>query len=76
MSTNQITDLTGLITTIYREALADATLGPDGDFFEAGGDSLAAVQIAARLREERGIEVPLALVFSYPSPAELAGQVH
>lgn len=66
------TDLTELITTIYREALADATLGPDSDFFEAGGDSLAAFQITARLQEELGVDVPVALVFSYPSPADLA----
>ncbi|AEV85025.1 Gramicidin S synthetase 2 [Actinoplanes sp. SE50] len=72
MSTNQTTDLTELITEIYRETLADATLGPDCDFFEAGGDSLAAFQITARLQEHLGTDVPVALVFSYPTPADLA----
>lgn len=64
-------DLPELVVDLYRETLGDAGLDADSDFFEAGGDSLAAFQITARL-QERGLEVPVALVFAYPSPAELA----
>jgi acyl carrier protein len=70
-----MTDLTTLITAIYRETLSDDTLAADSDFFEAGGDSLAAFQVTARLQEEIGVDLPVALVFSYPSPADLAGVV-
>ncbi|MFG1678321.1 phosphopantetheine-binding protein [Micromonospora sp. NPDC049282] len=69
------TDLTTLITGLYRQALADPAIGPDCDFFEAGGDSLAAFQITAGLQEELGVDVPVALVFSYPAPADLAAAV-
>ncbi len=64
-------DLPEIVVALYRETLGDAALDADSDFFEAGGDSLAAFQITARL-QERGMEVPVALVFAYPSPAELA----
>lgn len=67
-------DLPELITALYRTALRDDTLDADSDFFEAGGDSLAAFTITAAL-QERGLEVPVALVFTYPSPADLAAAV-
>ncbi|OLR93061.1 phosphopantetheine-binding protein [Actinokineospora bangkokensis] len=69
------TDVPELIAAIYRDALADDALDTDSDFFEAGGDSLAAFEITARLRAELGVEVPVALVFAYPSPADLAAVV-
>jgi acyl carrier protein len=61
-----------LIAGIYREILCDQTLNADSDFFEAGGDSLTAFQITARIQAELGAEVPVGLVFAYPSPADLA----
>lgn len=61
-----------LITGVYREALGDETLDVDADFYEAGGDSLLAFAITARLEAELGAEVPVALVFAYPTPADLA----
>ncbi|MFC8452114.1 acyl carrier protein [Kitasatospora sp. NPDC057223] len=65
-------ELTGLITGYYRETLGDDTLDAASDFFEAGGDSLAAFQIVDRLQELLDAEIAVALVFTYPSPAELA----
>jgi acyl carrier protein len=72
--TEEITeaDLVELITGIYRDALSDPGLDGDSDFFEAGGDSLSAFRITARLQEALGVDVPVALVFAYPSPADLA----
>jgi acyl carrier protein len=71
MTTTQL-DLPELIATGYREALDDVTLDTETDFFEAGGDSLAAFQIAARIQDALEADVPVALVFAYPTPAELA----
>jgi acyl carrier protein len=65
-------DVPELIAAFYRETLSDDTLDTESDFFEAGGDSLAAFQITARLQAALGAEVPVALVFAYPSPADLA----
>ncbi|MFJ6138689.1 acyl carrier protein [Kitasatospora sp. NPDC092286] len=64
-----------LLVTVYRETLGAARLDRDSDFYEAGGDSLSAFQITGRLREALGVEVPVALVFAYPSPADLAAVV-
>ncbi|MCO1578415.1 phosphopantetheine-binding protein [Crossiella sp. SN42] len=75
MTSNLKVDVPELIAAIYRETLGDATLDTGSDFFEAGGDSLAAFQITARIQESLGAEVPVALVFAYPSPADLASVV-
>lgn len=63
------------MVTAYREVLGDAGLDVDSDFYEAGGDSLTAIQIIARLESALGVEVPVALVFAYPTPADLAAVV-
>ncbi|NIL41661.1 acyl carrier protein [Salinispora arenicola] len=65
-------DVPELVASIYRETLHDETLDTNSDFFEAGGDSLTAFQITARLQASLDVEIPVALVFAYPSPADLA----
>ncbi|MCX4626888.1 MULTISPECIES: acyl carrier protein [unclassified Streptomyces] len=76
--TTQLTGaaLTELVVSIYRETLGVADLDEQSDFYEWGGDSLTAFRITARLEEALGAEVPVALVFAYPSPADLADVVH
>jgi acyl carrier protein len=69
------TDLPELIAGIYRETLGHDDLGPDSDFYEAGGDSMTAFQIVARLRAVFDIDVPVALVFTCPTPTDLAAAV-
>ncbi|WP_335941684.1 phosphopantetheine-binding protein [Streptomyces sp. PTD5-9] len=64
--------LTELITRFYQEALSNEGLDADADFFESGGDSLTAFQITGRIQEALGTETAVALVFAYPTPAELA----
>ncbi|CAM5659173.1 acyl carrier protein [Streptomyces atroolivaceus] len=64
--------LTVLITGLFQEALNNEGLDECADFFESGGDSLTAFQITGRLQEAVGAEVAVALVFAYPTPAELA----
>ncbi|MFJ3912943.1 phosphopantetheine binding protein [Streptomyces sp. 2132.2] len=70
------TALTELVVSIYRDTLGVADLDEQSDFYEWGGDSLTAFRITARLEEALGAEVPVALVFAYPSPADLADVVH
>ncbi|GAA5787517.1 amino acid adenylation domain-containing protein [Chitiniphilus shinanonensis] len=64
-------DLAGL----WRQALrlpADAPLGPDAHFFTQGGNSLAAVQLAALVAERWRVALPLSLLFEQPRLAPLA----
>ncbi len=57
---------------IWRNLLNGATVGPDSDFFAAGGTSLTAVRLIARLRREFGPHVPLDAVHRAPTPRAMA----
>jgi amino acid adenylation domain-containing protein len=46
------------ILGIMQDVLRYENLGPDDDFFEAGGDSLLAIKVLVRLEEEFGKEFP------------------
>ncbi|WP_078963532.1 SDR family NAD(P)-dependent oxidoreductase [Streptomyces durhamensis] len=58
------------LTALWSEVVG-APSGPDDDFFEAGGDSLAAVQLVERIRVELDVELPMAVLFDHPTLAEL-----
>lgn len=73
--TTAAVDTTELLVAIYRETLGADYLDQDSDFYEAGGDSLTAFQITGRLQQALGVEVPVSLVFVYPSPADLAAVI-
>ncbi len=66
------TSLCDVIVAAYQETLRDDSLGPDSDFYEAGGDSMTAFRIVARMRDAFGIDVPVATVFACPTPGDLA----
>jgi acyl carrier protein len=72
---SDLSHLSDLIVAIYRDTMLQDDLGPDSDFYEAGGDSMTAFQIIARLRDALGVDVPIALVFACPTPADLAAAI-
>lgn len=61
---------------IWRDALARDDFGVEDNFFELGGDSLHAVGILGRLRDELGLATEadegLEMLFDHPTIAELA----
>ena len=60
------------LLTMWRRALRTDALGIEEDFFELGGDSLAAVQILADIETQLGHSVPLHMLTEHPSVAQLA----
>ncbi|MER6471172.1 thioester reductase domain-containing protein [Streptomyces collinus] len=68
-------DLDGLAATVAAAAgrhLPTGRLSPDADFFDAGGTSVDAVELAAELEAELGIEIDLDEVFADARPLSLA----
>lgn len=53
-------------------ALLGSDLGPEDDFFEAGGHSLQVIKLVARVRKQLKLEVAPGLVFDHPTAAALA----
>jgi amino acid adenylation domain-containing protein len=65
-------DLATRIARIWAEVLGHDIVGPDDDFFDLGGDSLAGLDIAERLTAETGQPVTLQLLFDHTTPRALA----
>ncbi|MFI5777059.1 amino acid adenylation domain-containing protein [Nocardia sp. NPDC051570] len=65
-----------LVAEVFTELLSAATpIGADDDFFELGGNSLIATQVAARLGASISARVPARLVFEAPTVATLASRL-
>ncbi|KOV35570.1 hypothetical protein ADK60_08880 [Streptomyces sp. XY431] len=60
----------GPVAELWAEVLGAAG-GPEEDFFDAGGDSLAAIQLVDRIRDELGVELPISAMFDHPTLGEL-----
>ncbi|HEU4731248.1 MAG TPA: amino acid adenylation domain-containing protein [Kofleriaceae bacterium] len=63
-----------LVLDIFGDVLAHE-VGPDDDFFAAGGSSLALLRVHARLARAAGVDLPLATIFEHRTAAALAGAV-
>ncbi|MFE2546305.1 type I polyketide synthase [Actinacidiphila glaucinigra] len=62
--------VTSLVSAALRDA-APAVLDPGRPFLELGFDSLAAVDLHARLTAGTGLRLPVTLAFDHPTPAAL-----
>ncbi|HSL83505.1 MAG TPA: condensation domain-containing protein, partial [Thermoanaerobaculia bacterium] len=67
--------LEGAVAEIWRELLGVDAIGLHADFFSAGGHSLLAARLAARLRDLLGADVPLASLFRETTIAAQAARV-
>ena len=74
-SAPEASSATGLerqVLRVWEQVLGATALSAQDDFFELGGQSLQAIQVANRLGVELGREVSVATVFRYPTAAALA----
>ncbi|MFI0482826.1 phosphopantetheine-binding protein [Actinomadura sp. 9N215] len=59
---------------IIAGVLGEDRIGPEDGFFEAGGDSVLAVQVVARAREA-GLDLSVRDLFDHQTPASLAAVI-
>lgn len=64
-----------VVLAMWREALADGSVGPDDDFFEIGGYSMVAVELVSRVQERWGVDVAFADFFDNPTAAGMTALV-
>ncbi|MCU1647077.1 MAG: amino acid adenylation protein, partial [Nocardia sp.] len=69
------TALETAVCAAFTEVLHIERIGLDDNFFELGGNSLIAVKLAARLSAALGERVPVARLFTAPTPAGLTAQL-
>jgi amino acid adenylation domain-containing protein/non-ribosomal peptide synthase protein (TIGR01720 family) len=60
------------VAEIWRQVFAANRLGIDDNFFQLGGHSMLALQIASRVRGTLGVPLPLRSVFEEPTIADQA----
>ncbi|MFI1192270.1 amino acid adenylation domain-containing protein [Micromonospora sp. NPDC020750] len=67
--------MVSLVERVCAAALGRDTLGPDVNFFDAGGSSLRLIEVEARLSRALGAPVGLATLFQNPTVRSLAAAV-
>ncbi|CAM5460244.1 putative protein OS=Streptomyces alboniger OX=132473 GN=CP975_24370 PE=4 SV=1 [Streptomyces alboniger] len=69
-------DLTAAVLALLAEALGlEGPVGPGQTYFAAGGDSLTAVHLVGRLRDDFGIDVPITVFLEELPLQELATRI-
>jgi amino acid adenylation domain-containing protein len=63
------------VAAIWDDVLGTAVGGVDDDFLSLGGDSLQAMQIVSRIRRDFGLEIPLGMLLSQQTVAQMAAAI-
>jgi amino acid adenylation domain-containing protein len=69
------TEIERKLCRLWSDVLATEGIGRHDHFFETGGQSLAAAQLAARIRSTFRVEVDIRFVFDHPVLADLAAAI-
>jgi len=60
------------ISAIWCALLKRPRIDRDADFFDLGGDSLLTLELMLRLEEALGVELPVTMIYDYPTVASIA----
>ncbi|WP_078959565.1 non-ribosomal peptide synthetase [Streptomyces erythrochromogenes] len=63
------------VMTVWAEVLATEVPGPESDFFDLGGHSLAAARVVSELRRTTGLRVGLGALLARPTVADVAAEI-
>jgi amino acid adenylation domain-containing protein len=69
------TEMEQLVAEIWCEILGITQVGADSNFFDLGGHSLLAPRVMNRIRERCGVELPLRVLFEFPTVVSLAAKL-
>jgi thioesterase domain-containing protein/acyl carrier protein len=61
------------LSRLWRELLGLATVGPDENYFDLGGDSILAVHLFAEIHQAFNVKLPVATLYEAPTISGLAG---
>ena len=64
-----------IVCELHARALGRAEVGVDDDFFDLGGHSMLLVALRDRIAAETGTRLPIADLFTHPTPATLAARL-
>lgn len=68
----EVTDTQRACIKIWQKVFQTQAISLDDDFFALGGDSLLALQIISSLKTDYNTDIPLAILFEYPTISRLA----
>jgi acyl carrier protein len=63
------------VAAVWEQVLQRGRIGTEENFFEIGGHSLIATQIAARLRDRLGVSIAVRMIFEHPTITALASAI-
>jgi acyl carrier protein len=71
-----LTDVQERLQRVWVEVLGLDAVAAEDDFFAISGDSMMALELTARTREEFSVDVAVRIVFDNPTVAEMSAAVH
>jgi thioesterase domain-containing protein/acyl carrier protein len=63
------------LVSLWEEVVGITPIGIRDNFFDLGGHSLLAIRLFARIKEELGVELPIASLFQAPTIEQLAATI-
>ena len=67
--------LTAGLSELWSELLGVPAVGPDSNFFALGGNSLLALRLVHRIRDDFGVDLPFGAIFEAPTVRALASRL-